>query len=60
MLFELNIVFALGDLPLAPMGPTCIICTTLNSLSLRMIPAKFGKNPTMRFQEDDERVTFLY
>ena len=42
-MFEICMVLALGD---PPPGP------------LRMIPAKFGYNPAMRFQEVDETVTF--
>ena len=42
----------------APIGATCTIWTTLNPQSLRMIPAKFGYNPTMHFQEVDETFTF--
>ena len=41
-----------------PWEPPCTIWRTLNPRPLRMIPAKFGWNPTMRFQEVDETVTF--
>ena len=39
----------LGPSPWAPMVATCTIWTPLNPQPLRMIPAKFGYNPTMHF-----------
>ena len=49
----------LGPSTWAPMGATLTIWTTFNPLPLRMIPATFGWNPTMRFQEEDENVKSL-
>ena len=59
-MFEICLVFGpWGPSPWVPMGATHTIWRTLNPLPVRMIPAKFGYNPTMRFQEEDENVKSL-
>ena len=54
--FEICMLLAFGGPPPGPpWGPhTCTIWTNLNSRPVRMIPVKFGSNPTMRFQEEEE------
>ena len=38
------------------MGATPTIWTNLGPIHLRIIPAKFGWNPAVSFQEEDENV----
>ena len=48
----------MGALPLGPLGAMSTISTTLDPLHLRIIHARFGWNPALSFQEEDENLNF--
>ena len=57
--WNLHSFWPFGALPLGPMEATCTNLNNFEFPTLRMILAKFGLNPTMRFQEEDENVKSL-